>query len=158
MLSAIGHISNIRMLFSIGHIEPDWRLGAYLVLTWIRHLSLWQIPSACNAALPLANMHSNFYVTFHIWENLQNFKNYTCSMCWTTPTMLCYPFQLVVKPDKISHHDMQRVKRKNKPTMKMENYQHSEDMIKENFREISLSKVTAFCSVHIYCSVQAVLS
>ena len=36
----------LMIMFGIGHMEPDWSLGAYLGLTWIRHISLAD-PCAC---------------------------------------------------------------------------------------------------------------
>ena len=63
-------------------------------------------------------------------------------------------FKLGVKPGKISHCHIQRVsahltKSENEPTMTLENYQHSEDLIKQGFEELSLGKVIAFCIAHI---------
>ena len=48
---------------------------------------------------------------------------------------------------KVSVHYL--TKSKNEPTMKLENYQHSEDLINQGFEELSLGKVIAFCGVHI---------
>ena len=49
------------MLFGIAHLEPDWRLAAYLGLTWICHLSLADPHCLPMLAMLVANMHSNFY-------------------------------------------------------------------------------------------------
>ena len=72
-------------------MEPDWSLAAYLGLTWIRHLSLAD-PTACPCqatgqyASQLLWQAGSCNVSFHIWENQQQFKDLhqyagTCLPC-----------------------------------------------------------------------------
>ena len=110
----------------------------------------------CQAGSSNVSLHTALgFSSFHVWENQPNLKIYTSSLCWSMPAMLanmqyaiCNPTCCQIRQNLPSWYAM-CPKSKNEPTMKMENYQHSEDLINQGFEELYLGKATAFCSALI---------